>query len=299
MLRTTSISLTHKEMRRDRRYAAPRVALTLGGIEYPARNWSLGGLLLESAPAVTIGGRVAGELRVAGRDDAFEITAEAVRRDKAGGLLACRFVEPSSAMVGALDAAVAARFSRRRLAPRAGLGAALVAALLLAAAPAEAGDGGILVPGNAPLPEFHLNFPNLLLEPLGPPSASDDLQISLNSPDRGVVSFLFSPRSRFGMATDSGTGTSRSYAGLSWNLFNSNGFFGNLSVAGSLTRAGPEEMYPRYLGPSLALHSEFELGYQIGDRHSLTLSLDRATAPDPFSDRSELDNLRLRYGLKF
>ena len=49
MLRTTSISLTHKEMRRDRRYALPPVAVTLGDTQYRARNWSLGGLLLESA----------------------------------------------------------------------------------------------------------------------------------------------------------------------------------------------------------------------------------------------------------
>lgn len=301
MLRTTSISLTHKEMRRDRRYALPRVALTLGDAEYEARNWSLGGLLLERGPSLTVGGRVAGALRVAGRDEVFPITAEAVRRDKAAGLLACRFIEPSPEMVGALDAAVAARFLRRNAGSRAALGAALVAALLLAAAPANAqgGGGGVLVPGNAPLPEFHLNFPNLMLEPLGSPATGDNLQISLTSPDRGVVSFLFSPRERFGMQQDASTGTSRSYAGLSWNLFSNDGFFGNLSLAESVTRPGPEEMYRRYLGPTVAMHSGFELGYQIGDGHSLTLSLDRATAPDPFSDRTELDNLRLRYGLKF
>ena len=299
MLRTTSISLTHKEMRRDRRYALPPVAVTLGDTQYRARDWSLGGLLLESAPAVAIGGRVTGELRVADRDGAFAITAEAVRRDKAAGLLACRFIEPSPDMVGALDAAVAARFLRRRPAPPAALGAALLAALLLAAAPADAGGSGVLVPGNAPLPEFRLDFPNLLLEPLGPPRGAEDLQISLNSPGRGVISFLFSPRSRFGLEQDSSTGTSRSYAGLSWNLFASNGFYSNLSIAGSVTRPGPEEMYRRYLGPTVGLHQEFELGYQLGDGHSLTLSLDHETTPDPFSERSELDNLRLRYGLKF
>ncbi len=298
MLRTTSITLTYKELRRDRRYAVPAVAVSVGGAQYKARNWSLGGLLLESAPAVEVGGRVMGELRVADRDDAFAITAEAVRREAAGDLLGCRFVDPSPAMVSALDAALASRFLRRRRARRAELGAALVAALLLGAGPARADGIGVLVPGGAPLPEFRLDFPNLLLEPLVPPHA-DDLQISVDSPDRGVISFLFSPRSRFGIEQDSSTGTSRTYAGLSWNLFNTNGFFSNLSIAGSVTRPGAEEMYRRYLGPTVGLHQEFELGYQIGDRHSLTLSLDHETAPDPFDERSELDNLRLRYGLKF
>ncbi|HUK60390.1 MAG TPA: PilZ domain-containing protein [Stellaceae bacterium] len=285
-------------MRRDRRYAVPAVAVTLGGTQYRARNWSLGGLLLEAGPAVAIGGQVTGELRVADRGEGFPITAEAVRCDKREGLLACRFVEPSSAMVGALDSAVAARFLRRPNAARAGLGVALLAALLLAALPARAGSSGMLVPGGAPLPEFRLDFPNLLLDPIGPP-ATHDLQISVDSPDRGVFSFLFSPRSRFGLAQDPTTGTSRSYAGLTWNLFDHAGFFGNLSIAGSVTRPGPEEMYRRYLGPTVGLHQEFELGYQLGDRHSLTLSLDHETSPDPFAERSELDNLRLRYGLKF
>jgi hypothetical protein len=298
MLRTTRISLTHKEMRRDRRYAVPAVAVTVGGTEYRARNWSLGGLLLESGPKVAVGGRVTGQLRVVDREDAFAVTAEAVRRDRDAGLLACRFLEPSPAMVGALDAAVAARFLRRRQAVRTELGVALLAALLLAARPAVADGSGILVPGSAPLPEFRLDFPNLLLDPIGPPPPND-LQISLDSPDRGVISFLFSPRSRYGFQQDQSTGTSRSYAGLSWNLFDSNGFFGNLGITGSVTQPGPEEMYRRYLGPSVGLHQEFELGYQFGDRHSLTLSLDHETTPDPFAERSELDNLRLRYGLKF
>jgi PilZ domain len=292
--------LTYKEMRRDRRYALPPVAVTVGDTEYRARNWSLGGLLLEAAP-VAVGGRLAGALRVAGRGEAFEVTAEAVRHDKEHGLdlLGCRFVDPSPEMVGALDAAVAARLLRRGAAPQLGLGAGLLFALLLASGPAKADGAGVLVPGNAPLPQFRLDFPNLLLEPLGPGPAGSDLQISLSSPGSGVVNFLFSPRSLYGMQTDSSTGTSRSYAGLSWNLFSSGGFFSNLSIAGSVTRPGPEELYRRYLGPTVGFHQQFELGYQLGDGHSLTLSLDHETSPDPFSDHSELDNLRLRYGLKF
>jgi hypothetical protein len=299
MLRSTSISLTYHEMRRDRRYASPSLTVVLDGGDYRVRNWSLGGFLLDAAPAVTANGRIAGQIKVAGRVDSFSMTAEAVRRDDRAGTLACRFVDPTPSIVSALDDAVMARFLGRRRAARTGIGAAALALVLAAAAPASAASGGGLVPGSAPLPEFHLDFPYPLVAPMAGPSASGDLSISLDSPDHGVVQFLFSPRSSFNISTDPTTGTNRSYAGLSWNLFENNGFFGNLSLAGSYVRPGAEEMAPRALGPSLALHSTFEFGYELGNRHSLTLSLDRVTAPDFLSDRNEFDNFHLRYGLKF
>jgi len=298
MLRTTSISLTGQESRRDRRYAAPPVLVSLGGDVFAARNWSLGGLLLDAGPAVTVGCRFEAEIQVEGRDDRFLITAEALRRDRHSGSLACRFVEKSPDLVTALDRAIAARFLRARRG-RGALGAAVAVATVLAGSSALAGGPGVLIPGGAPALEFRLNFPSPMIEPQGPPTTKGDLQISLTSPDRSVIQFLFSPRSRFGTESDPETGSSRTYAGLSWSLFDNGGFFGNLSLAGSVTRPGPDELYRSYLGPPLAIHSTFELGYQLGDRHSLTLSFDRATAPDLFSERNEFGNLRLRYGLKF
>jgi hypothetical protein len=233
-------------------------------------------------------------LRIGARRDGVEFAALALRRNAPEGTLACRFVSPSPALFDALDSAMAARF----LSGGAGaFGMALAGALLLAPAQSFAagatGTGG-LVPGGFALPEFRLNFPDLLA---GPPSG--DLQISLTSSDKSVLQFLFSPRSQFAFNTDPGTGTSRGYIGLSWNLFENSGFFGNLGFAGSLTRPGAEEMNRRALGAPLAVHGTFELGYQIGNQHSLTLSLDHATAPDLFSEHNDYNNFRLRYGLKF
>ncbi len=300
MLRTTSITLAHKEHRRDRRYAVPAVSVTILDGEYQALNWSLGGLLLQHAPAASVGGHLNGRLRVSGRADSFDVTAEVLRRNTPEGTLACRFVDPSPAMVEALDGALAARLLGRRSAGRgAAFGALLAASLLMAMPPALAGSpgGATLVPGGFPLPEFRLNFPDLLYGP--PPSGSPDLQISLTSPDKTVLQFLFSPRSQFAFTTDPDTRTSRSYAGVSWNLFENNGFFGNLGLAGSFTQPGAEEFYRHDLGPPLALHSTFEFGYELGAGHSLTLSLDHASATDLFGDRYDNSNLRLRYGLKF
>ena len=266
----------------------------MDGTEYCARNWSLGGFLLDTAPEVCVGSLLQGDLRIGARQDGLAFTALTLRRNVPDGTLACRFVNPSATLFNALDAAMAARFVSRG----AGLFGAILAGAVLMTPPQAAVAGSAanaaLVPGGFALPEFRLDFPDLLA---GPPAG--DLQISLTSSDKSVLQFLFSPRSQFGFNTDPGTGTSRGYVGLSWNLFDNSGFFGNLGFTGSLTRPGAEEMYRRSFGPSLAVHGTFELGYQIGNQHSLTLSLDHATAPDPYSEHSDYNNFRLRYGLKF
>ena len=284
-------------MRRDRRYYAPPVTVSFGASQFATRNWSLGGLLIDGGPPVMIGSQVRGQLELAGQDERYDMVLETLRRDPDDGALACRFVAPSPLMVDALDRALVRRMLGRRGAARRKAAALALAGGLLAAAPALAGGAsGSLVPGSAPLPEFRLNFPSDLNPAAGPNS---DYVISLTSPDQGVLHFLFSPRAQFNASTDRETGTSRSSAGLTWNLFESGGFFGNLGIAGSFTRPGVQDLDNHLLGPSFALHGNFEIGYQLGNQHSLTLSLDHPTSPDYQNEHGELNNLRLRYGLKF
>jgi hypothetical protein len=151
-------------------------------------------------------------------------------------------------------------------------------------------------------PEFHLDY--LLNDPTrrGAASAlgSDNLEIALTSPDSGVFRFLFSPRPQFGLNLDKVTGN-RGYAGLTWNLFDSDSLFGNVGLAGSYDpgAGAPNDPLGRMLGPSLTLHGALELGYHIGARHSLSLSLDQGRTPDLKLNSETTDNLRLRYGLKF
>jgi hypothetical protein len=187
--------------------------------------------------------------------------------------------------------------------------AGFLAGLLLAApawaggpAPASATNGGDLVRGGAPVPDFHVDLasPGLVLGEPRPTTDAGHLEISLGEPDTGVLSFLFSPRPQFGASLDRTTGTSRSYLGLSWDMFRGEGFFGSVGIAGSLTRPGAEEPSRSLLGPPVALHGTLELGYRMGDQHSLTLSVDRARTTELGTGGGELgDNLRLRYGLRF
>jgi lipid A 3-O-deacylase len=161
---------------------------------------------------------------------------------------------------------------------------------------------GPLARGGAPLPEFHLNF--LLEDPLRQPPAgqagTDNLEIALSAPDSGVFRFLFSPRPQLGLSLDHATGGNRGYAGVTWNLFDSDTVYGNFGLAGTYDpgSAAPNDPLRRPLGPPLMLHGAIEFGYHLGDQHSLSLSLDQGRAAD-FRGSSEADNLHLRYGLRF
>ncbi len=193
---------------------------------------------------------------------------------------------------------------------RAVLGFATLACIAGAAAPASAGgqttqlplNGDALTRSAAEQPEMHLDY--LLNDPTrrGAPAqlGGDNLEIALSSPDTGVFRFLFSPRPQFGLSLDKVTGN-RGYAGLTWNLFDSNSVFGNVGLAGSYDPGSslPNDPLHRSLGSSLTLHGALELGYHIGAQHSLSLSLDQGRTPDLKLNGETTDNLRLRYGLKF
>jgi hypothetical protein len=200
---------------------------------------------------------------------------------------------------------------------RAAAGFALIAGVAGAAGPALAGGqttqlsftGDALVRGAEARPEFHLDY--LLNDSarrgVAPQLGSDNLEIALTSPDVGVFRFLFSPRPQFGLSLDRGAGN-RGYAGLTWNLFDSGSVFGNVGLAGSYDpRAGsydpriglPSDTLRRPLTSSVMVHGALELGYHIGARHSLSLSLDQGRSPELRLNAETTDNLRLRYGLKF
>jgi hypothetical protein len=163
-------------------------------------------------------------------------------------------------------------------------------------------DGGPLVRGNAPMPEFHLNFlGNSVPLASNPPGSSPDFDISVTSPHNGVFQFLFSPRPQFGFGYDPLTGDNRGYAGLTWNLFDDKGVFGSVGLAGSYD-PGLDTLYDplrRSLGPPLMLRGALEFGYRLGDQHSFSLRLDEDRTPDFRLNSETLDALRLRYGLKF
>ena len=115
MLKTTRINFDRHESRRDRRYALPPVTVTLSSGAYATGNWSLGGFLLplnlEPSIDLALGATVSGNLTLA-ESSTHAFAAEVVRCDADG--TGFRFVEPSEALVGALDRAIANCLFRKR-----------------------------------------------------------------------------------------------------------------------------------------------------------------------------------------
>ncbi|HKT17725.1 MAG TPA: hypothetical protein VJR47_06765 [Stellaceae bacterium] len=180
--------------------------------------------------------------------------------------------------------------------------AAALAATLALAAPALAdgfGNTG-LVRGGAPLPNFTTSFPIELGVPATEPSRRENLEISLTSPDHGVLRFLFSPRTLSGETYGFGPTVTGNYLGLAWNIFDSHHVFGSIGLAGAVNRVMPDDPTRPNGRPLFSLHSTLEFGYELGAQQSLSLALDHATASPYLGDRSAPgDFLRLRYGYHF
>ena len=214
-----------------------------------ARNWSLGGFLLDCAPALDAGGRIKGRLRVAGRDGenlSRTSLAQAItprRQGRNPGLPLRRSVSPGPWSTPSMPrwplssggAVPAARRWARRFSGQLSGGYAL----------GQAGSRPAMAASCFPAArraalEFHLDFPDFA-DPsrsvFRVPGRSANLA-DVAGPERHPVRVLAAPRAS-AMSTDSTTGTSRSYAGPVGGTCSSiSGFFGNLSLAGSWTRPG-------------------------------------------------------------
>ena len=102
-----------REQRRDRRCALPAITVTIGKKQYAVVDWSLGGFQPEGLD-VQIGQHVTGAVTIAGHDQSYEFTAEAVHRDGRKEGLGFRFVDRSQSLINALDRAFVARLMGRR-----------------------------------------------------------------------------------------------------------------------------------------------------------------------------------------
>jgi hypothetical protein len=197
---------------------------------------------------------------------------------------------------------------------------ALCAALTLAAAfaPARAqvnlstinnslsltldGNTGSLLPGPDNASSFHMNF---LLDdtrrmtdtPLG---TTHDLEISLTSPNNSVFRFMFSPRPQFGIGYDPISGTNRAYAGITWDLFSMNSWFGHFGLASSFDPGLGSPEARRFDDAPLMFHGAVEFGYRFNESNALLFAIDQGVAPYAHGMAvGPIDNFTLRYGTKF
>jgi hypothetical protein len=164
------------------------------------------------------------------------------------------------------------------------------------------GNTGSLFPGPDNASSFHMNF---LLDdtrrmtdtPLG---TTRDLEISLTSPNNSVFRFMFSPRPQFGIGYDPISGTNRAYAGMTWDLFSTNSWFGHFGLASSFDPGigGPEPR--RFDEAPLMFHGALEFGYRFNQSDALLFAIDQGVAPYARGmGVGPIDNFTLRYGTKF
>jgi hypothetical protein len=184
------------------------------------------------------------------------------------------------------------------------LGAAAALAILALATPSFAdglsGGSAALVRGGAAMPRFSSGLPIDVGAPPTDATGRENLEISLTSPDHGVLHFLFSPRTLSGETYGFGPMVTGNYVGLAWNIFDGHRLFGSIAFAGAVNRAMPDDPTRSLAGPQISLHSTLELGYAFSPQQSLSLALDHTTASPYLSDRSVYgDYLRLRYGYHF
>jgi len=188
-----------------------------------------------------------------------------------------------------------------------------VATVVAAAAPAHAQSQTTTmtvdlsdhsVPTAAPAPPLHMDF---LLDDVArlssvPPGTTQNLEISLTAPNNSVLRFIFSPRPQLGIGYDPASGTNRAYAGLTWNLFSADSFYGGLGIAGSFDPGfgGSYDPMRRPAFEPLEFHGALELGYSLDSQSSLSASFDQGVIPiNHGSGSSSFDNFLLRYGAKF
>jgi hypothetical protein len=107
-------NFSRNEMRRDRRYLAPAITLTVRGVDYQVRDWSLGGFRARRALCLPLRGQITGQVRIERRREAYSFTAEAVRDDANAEAVGFRFVALSPSLSHALDRAIAWRVAGLR-----------------------------------------------------------------------------------------------------------------------------------------------------------------------------------------
>lgn len=112
---------------------------------------------------------------------------------------------------------------------------------------------------------------------------------------------LLNPQPNLGLTVnDSGT-TSQAYFGLTWLFDLGSGLFGGGSLGGSVHNGETEtsNRKEKSLGSTALFRESVEFGYRFAERHSLSLMLDHISNAGLAEHNEGLDNLGLRYALRF
>lgn len=133
-----------------------------------------------------------------------------------------------------------------------------------------------------------------------------NLETRFVSPD--FLHPLFSPRPHLGVSVNTDGNTNQLYAGLTWSftllrgLFStSDSFYLDASIGGAAHdgKLDVESSDRKALGSRFLFRESLELGYSFTPSQSISIMLDHVSNANLANRNEGLDNLGIRYGIKF
>ena len=124
----------------------------------------------------------------------------------------------------------------------------------------------------------------------------------------GFLKFLFAPRPHFGISANTAGDTSQVYFGLTWTVtlfrsvfLNGDSLFVDGSLGGAVHNGelDTNELGKKSLGSRILFRESLELGWAFTPNQSISLMLDHISNANLGERNEGLDNVGIRYGLKF
>jgi lipid A 3-O-deacylase len=135
---------------------------------------------------------------------------------------------------------------------------------------------------------------------------SPDLNLELRFASPGFLSLVWSPRPHLGVSGNLAGDTSQVYFGLTWSFMlwrtgGADGLFLDASLGGAVHNGelDPVKADRKALGSRVLFRESLELGYRFAEVHSISVMLDHMSNANLADHNEGLDNLGIRYGLKF
>jgi lipid A 3-O-deacylase len=133
-----------------------------------------------------------------------------------------------------------------------------------------------------------------------------DLNLELRFVSPEFLAAIWSPRPHLGVHGSLAGDTSQLYFGLTWSFMlwrtgGADGLFLDASLGGAAHNGelDPVRADRKALGSRVLFRESLELGYRFGEVHSISVMLDHVSNANLADHNEGLDNLGVRYGLKF
>lgn len=117
--------------------------------------------------------------------------------------------------------------------------------------------------------------------------------------DIGLGKYIFSPRPHMGMSISTHSGTTQLYIGLTWRI-NYNSFFLEPTFGGEIHNGHIKysKSQKKALGTRFLFRESISIGYQISEKHSLSIMLDHASNCGNAKPNGGMNTLGIRCGYK-